>query len=355
MSFEDGWAAVNLEMPKRVPRVEFSIERYHWRLMQAVTGIEVAARSSEEVKTKAIQTFYRAWNYDIHLSNMLHKEGLAAKRTNMGHAEWAEDGTDFDDNIQEPFSDPEEVLAFDPWQTYGEIDQREWTRRFEAHCREQKERFPTCVNTTGIYISLITGLMYIFGWEMLLLAAGTDPRRFGELTNRYAAWIGQYYDALAGAEIGDAVVYSHDDMVWTEGAIFHPDWYRQYVFPNLKKLWDPLRESGKKILFTCDGDYTEFIDDIAACGNHGFWFEIFTNLEALAEKYGRTHFLIGNADTRILLRGNRDEIRAEVERCMQAGKALPGYFMSVSNHIPANTPVESALYYNEVYRELSVR
>jgi hypothetical protein len=29
--------------------------------------------------------------------------------------------------------------------------------------------------------------------------------------------------------------------------------------------------------------------------------------------------------------------------------------MSVSNMIPANTPVENALYYNEVYQELSRR
>jgi len=29
--------------------------------------------------------------------------------------------------------------------------------------------------------------------------------------------------------------------------------------------------------------------------------------------------------------------------------------MAVGNHIPANTPVESALYYNEVYEELCRR
>jgi len=37
------------------------------------------------------------------------------------------------------------------------------------------------------------------------------------------------------------------------------------------------------------------------------------------------------------------------------GKDCPGYFMSVTNMIPANTPVENALYYNEVYEELCWR
>ena len=64
---------------------------------------------------------------------------------------------------------------------------------------------------------------------------------------------------------------------------------------------------------------------------------------------------IGNADTRILLSGTKAEIRAEVERCMAIGKNCPGFFMAVGNHIPANTPVENALYYNQVYEELSRR
>jgi len=56
-----------------------------------------------------------------------------------------------------------------------------------------------------------------------------------------------------------------------------------------------------------------------------------------------------------MLAGTRREIRAEVERCMAMGKACPGFFMAVGNHIAPNTPVDSALYYNEVYEELSRR
>jgi len=353
MSFEDGWAAVNLEMPKRIPRVEFSITEYHFDLMKAVTGIDVGPTSPPEVKRRAAQAFVRKWNYGIFFAYLIAKEQLATKRTNMGHAVYAVDGSDFDDDIQTPFQDPEEVFAFDPWETYGPIDKAEVTHRFEEHYRRQCELYPTNVNMTGIYISLITGLTYIFGWEMLLIAAGLDPVRFGELANRYGSWIQQYYDALAEADV--PVIYSHDDMVWAEGAIFHPEWYRKYVFPNLRKFWAPLRESGKKVMFACDGNYTRFVDDVAACGNHGFWFEIFTDLSVMVEKFGRSHFLIGNADTRTLLSGRRDRIRAEVERCISAGKNCPGYFMAVSNHIPPNTPVESALYYNQVYEELCRR
>lgn len=353
MSFEDGWAAINLEMPKRVPRTEFSAHDYHYELVEAVTGIQVNMDSPIEVKLQACQAFVSAWNYDLLFWYQIEASEFGDLRTNMGHAEYAVAGSDFDADIQCPFDDPDDVLRFDPWEAYGEIDREALVQRYQTFYQWECDTFVDNVNMMGIYITLITGLTYIFGWEMLLTAAGVDPVGFGELTNRYASWIQQYYDALAEARI--PVIWSHDDMVWAEGAIFQPAWYRQYVFPNYKKLWAPLIESGTKIIYVCDGNYTQFVDDIADCGAHGFWLEIFTDLEYITEKYGQSHSIIGNVDTRILLSGTKEQIRAEVERCLNLGKGCPGYFLSVSNHIPANTPVENALYYEQVYQELSQR
>ena len=193
----------------------------------------------------------------------------------------------------------------------------------------------------------------MFGWDMLLCAAGTDPAGFGKVTNRYAQWMQQYFDALADSNV--PVVMVHDDIVWTSGSFLNPEWYRKFVFPNYKKYFAPLRESGKKIIYTSDGNYTEFIDDIADCGINGFVIEPTTDMKYIADKYGKTHSFIGNADTRILLGGTKEEIRAEVQRCMDIGKKCPGFFMAVGNHIPPNTPVDNALYYNEIYEKLSRR
>ena len=45
MSYEDGWAAINLEAPARIPRTEYSADN-HWELVKAVTGIEVGVESA---------------------------------------------------------------------------------------------------------------------------------------------------------------------------------------------------------------------------------------------------------------------------------------------------------------------
>lgn len=352
MSLKDGMAAIHLEMPPRVPRTEYSAES-HWALVEKVTGVPVNARSSVDVQDQARHAFMKAWQYDFRWNVLIHNQIFGDLRTKMGHAEYASEGVDYSNDIHCPFTEPEEALRFDPWEAYGARDHGMLVRDFEKHYTNSAAYFPDAVNMTGIYVTCISGLIEIFGWEMLLTAAGTDPKAFGVLTDRYAAWIGQYFNALADAKV--PVVMIHDDIVWTSGAIFHPDWYRAYVFPNYKKLFAPLIESGKKIMYTSDGMYTAFIADIAACGIHGFVLEPSTDMAYIAEEYGKTHAFIGNADTRILLSGTREDIYSEVKRCMDIGKGCPGFFMAVGNHIPSNTPVDNCLYYQEAYEKLSRR
>lgn len=352
MSYVDGWAAMNLEMPARVPHTEYSVES-HWKVVQAVTGISVSPESPAEELHRASLAFMQACNFDFRWGTLLSTQPFGELRTRMGHAEYAAGGVDWDTRVNCPFKTPEEVLDFDFLQAYGAPDRRDWTRQFEASYRAACQETPDLVNMTGIYTTTISGLLEVFGWEMLLLAAGTDPIRFGALANRYADWIMPYFEALADANV--PVVMIHDDMVWTSGPIFSPKWYRSYLFPIYRRLFAPLREAQKKIMFTSDGNFTRFIDDIAAAGVSGFVMEPTTDMAYIAEKYGKTHVFIGNADTRILLNGTREDIRAEVQRCMAIGKSCPGYFLAVGNHIPSNTPVENVLYYFEEYERQSHR
>jgi hypothetical protein len=45
MSFDDGWAAINMEMPRRIPRTEYSAEMHG-----ICQGDQAGAGSSGEVK-----------------------------------------------------------------------------------------------------------------------------------------------------------------------------------------------------------------------------------------------------------------------------------------------------------------
>ena len=92
------------------------------------------------------------------------------------------------------------------------------------------------------------------------------------------------------------------------------------------------------------------MNDLVACGADGFVLEPSIDMKYNAEKYGKTYVIVGNTDSRALLSGGKEEIEAGVRRCIEIGKDCPGYFLIVGNHIPPNTPVESAFYYNEMYK-----
>ena len=352
MSYKHGWAALNLEMTDRVPRTEYSAE-FHWDLITKVTGIKVNEHSDLQTRVNARDKFLKDWNYDFYWSILTYNNIFDGKFTRMGHAEYQSEGVDFDNNIHLLYEDPEDALEFDPWEMYGKRDKsiliKEYNDHFKSNCNINSDM----VNMTGIYVTCMSGLIELFGWDTLLCAAGMDSEGFGEVTNRYVSWIMQYFEALA--ESDSPVVMIHDDIVWTSGAFLHPDWYRKYIFPNYKKLFRPLIDSKKKIMYTSDGDYTQFIDDIADCGVNGFVMEPLTDMQYIADKYGKTHSFIGNVDTRVLLSGTKEDIYAEVKRCMDIGKKYPGFFMAVGNHIPPNTPVDNALYYNEIYEKLGKR
>ena len=106
MSFVDGMMAMKLDMPPRVPRTEYSIEG-HWAVIKAVTGMEVDENSGGELKQRASLAFTKAWNYDFLWGVAIGSNELKARRTNMGHAEYAAGGGN------EP-SSPAVSPGFDP-------------------------------------------------------------------------------------------------------------------------------------------------------------------------------------------------------------------------------------------------
>ena len=352
MSYQNGFAALNLQMCDKVPRTEYSAG-FFWELIAKVTGKSVSNESTAQEKTEATRSFIREWDYGFYWNIYACNNIFDGKYTKMGHAEYETDGVDFSSETGALFDDPHDALSTDFYELYGERNQKELVQLFNNDYRQKLEAHPDCVNMTGIYVTLVSGLLEILGWDTLLMCAGIDQKAFGELVNRYAGWIKQYFEALALSD--SPVVMIHDDITWTSGAFLHPDFYREFIFPNYKKMFAPLIESGKIILYTSDGDYTQFIDDIAGCSVNGFVMEPVTDMQYIADKYGKTHSFTGNADTNVLLRGTKEDIEREVKRCMDIGKKYPGYFMAVGNHIPPNTPVDNALYYNEMYEKYAGR
>jgi len=352
MSYEIGMKVMNLEMTERVGRTEYF---EHTDFIRHLTGLNPMSPNKDE-KKEAWKKFEQWADFDFRwFNNDGPKEWKDLGRaTDMGHAVYQEGGIDFRDTLICPFKTPDEVLSFDAVKEYGLPDIKERANYFKQVYANVKSENPNLVLPGGYYKTIVSGCIQAFGWDMFLMGVGTNPDKFGEyvLEGFFNLTLA---NVKAWAETGIKFFIQHDDMVWTSGAIFNPEWYRKYVFPRYKKLWQPLKEKGIKVIFCSDGDYTEFIDDIAQAGADGFIFEPMTSLELIVQKYGKTHVIVGNADCRILTFGTKEDIEKEVKRCMDTAKHCPGFIMAVGNHIPNNIPLDNVSYYFDLVNKYGRR
>lgn len=337
MSYERGMAAIRLEAPGEIPHTQYVT---HPRWLAALR--ERVGRPQADIDE--LLDFDLIWHTDG-------PSGLPGRWTDMGHGDWQPDGSDRRPPKRSPFTGPEDVFRLDPLEEYGPVDHGRQVETYQAWYDQARRR--DCVVPGGLYMSVVSFAIAAFGWENLLAAAGTDGDRLGAVLNRWADLLMGYVRAWAATDI--EVFITHDDIVWTSGAVFRPEFYRAYVFPNYKRYWDALKDAGKTVLFCSDGNYSEFVNDIAAAGAEGFIFEPTTDLEYVASGYGRTHVIVGNADCRILTFGSAEDIEREVARCLAVGRGCPGFFFAVGNHIPPNVPLANADACMEAYRRLRKR
>ena len=349
MSYLRGRRALFLDAPDTIPHTEYVD---HWDAIRHFTGLDPADPAQRD---EANRRFYLATDYDFvwHTDDGPVPWEERGRITDMGHAEYVEDASDWRTPKPSPFACAEDVLAFDAVVEYGLPDFDELVAYYEAKYQTGQRTHTGLVFPGGYYKTLVSGCIQTFGWDMFLLGVGTDPVGFDRVLEGFCQLSLHHFRAWAKTS-AEAFI-CHDDMVWSQGAIFQPAWYRERIFPRYARLWSVLKDAGKKVLFCSDGNYTEFVDDIARAGADGFIFEPMTSLERIVETYGQTHVIIGNADCRILAHGSRAEIRAEVERCARLGRDCPGYFFAVGNHIPANVPLDNVLYYLDLCRELGRR
>jgi hypothetical protein len=342
VSYDIGMRAIRLEAPERLGHTEYCS---NYALIRAVTGLDPRTDSS------AWRKFHDAWEYDF---LWIADDGPVGwekrgRTTDMGHAEFLEDGIDRRDTVHCPFKTVEEVLSFDAVEEYGLPDFDELVAYYEQAHRNAKEGNPNQVCPGGYYKTIVSGAIQAFGWDMLL-AAAADRERFDRVLESFFRLSLHHFQAWAKTSI--EVFLCHDDMVWTQGAFMHPDFYRASIFPRYRKLWDVIRETGKPVLFCSDGDFTEFVDDIAAAGADGFIFERLTSLDYVVERYGKTHSIFGSKlDCRTLTFGTREQIKREVDETLEIARDCPGFFFAVGNHMPSNIPVDNALFYFDYLRE----
>jgi corrinoid protein of di/trimethylamine methyltransferase len=246
---------------------------------------------------------------------------------------------------------------------YGDRVSREWAHEHEgvitSWAQFEKYRWPSVddfdlskwdvldrILPKGMKAILLLGKIYTPVWmymgaEVFFNALETNP----ELVEAIFQKVGQiqYETFLRVVEHPCVGAVLHpDDIAHNTGLLVHPRHLRRYLFPWYRKMSDVCKERGIGHVFHSDGDCTEAMDDLIACGFDGFH-PIQPNAMDIVEvkrRWGRKLCLIGNLnlDSTLTL-GTPEDVRAEVyERIRTIGPG-GGYMVSSSNSVTDYVPL----------------
>ncbi len=149
-------------------------------------------------------------------------------------------------------------------------------------------------------------------------------------------------------------VFWHEDMAYKNGPFISPDLFRMFMLPGYKRLADFFFSNGVKvILLDCDGDCRPLVPLYLEAGINGLWpLEAAAGMDAVAlrKEYGRRLVLAGNIDKRILVSGNRDAIRDEIERKIGFFREDGGFVVSLDHGVSPDISLEVFKYYAETVK-----
>lgn len=167
-------------------------------------------------------------------------------------------------------------------------------------------------------------LTRLVGQENTLLWMGLYPQRLGACINR----IGEFYLNCCKAAIEAAAEYLDGFVIWGDVAyrksmFFSPDYWRQYCKPWVKAMVEHCHSCGLPVIYHGCGNVKAIFEDYIEIGVDAYNpLEVKAGMDVveLRRQYGHRMGFCGNLDVQKWERGDRDEIRAEVLRKLNAAQ-----------------------------------
>lgn len=188
-----------------------------------------------------------------------------------------------------------------------------------------------------VYGSMIEAsecLTRLIGQENSMLWMAEYPERMGAVINR----IGAFYLEMARAEIEAGAGLLDGFVVWGDVAykkstFMSPAYWRQYFKPWVAQMVELAHAHGLPVIYHGCGNVQAILPDFMEMGMDSYNpLEVKAGLDAvdLRRRYGHRLGFCGNSDIQVWETGDRDAIRREVLRKLNAAKG--GGFIFQSDH-----------------------
>jgi hypothetical protein len=186
----------------------------------------------------------------------------------------------------------------------------------------------------GSMIEVCECLTRLIGQENAMLWIGEYPERMGAVINR----LGAYYLEMARAEIEAAAGLLDGFVIWGDvaykkGTFMSPRYWRAYFEPWVARMTEAAHAAGLPVIYHGCGNVRAIFEDFIEIGIDAYDpLEAKTGLDAveLRREFGHRIAFCGNSDIQVWESGDRDAIRREVLRKLNAAKG--GGFIFMSDH-----------------------
>ncbi len=206
----------------------------------------------------------------------------------------------------------------------------------------------------GSMIECSEVLTRLIGQENTMLWMGLYPERMGECINK----IGQHYLDCAKAELeaGDGLLDGFviwGDVAYRNGMFFSPDYWREYFKPWVKAIAAEAHARNLPVIYHGCGNIHKIFEDYIDAG-----IDALNPLEAKADmdavdlrkQYGHRMGFCGNSNMQVWETNDKDLIRKEVLRKLNAAKG-GGYIFQSDHSVASNISGETYDYIVKLVRE----
>ena len=205
-----------------------------------------------------------------------------------------------------------------------------------------------------VWAPIFHDFTWLCGFENCLMLLVSEPEISKAVIRKITDfWIGVTKKTLETGKGRIDCVSNNNDFGTQRNLIMSPDVWREFLKPELKRLYDCIKSYGAKVFQHSCGSVADIIPDLIEIGadildpvqvaSDGM------DTESLAEKFGGKISFHGGIDTQFVLpNGSEEEVRAEVRRVIGTLGSKGGYILCGSQDYMEDIPIANiAAVYDE--------